>query len=269
MAVKKTPAKAAPAKTAVAVRPINGIVPGGWRERAQQSIARNKERAAELPTASGNFVSFKNGTITIGGRAAGNMLPVVIFDTSYLRQYFSKQYSPDSTASPDCWSLVKGGSPHPEAAIPQNDTCHGCRWDEFKSASNQKGKACQEGGRFVFIEASALESPAAVMAAPIWSARASFNNAKVLQHYVSHKGFDDVPLWSIVTEVHCNPDDGTMYALDFVPQQITIEEDILDALAARIDEAKTLLVAPFPVIEPPAPPVRAPSRGAPTARRKF
>lgn len=266
-----TKAKTAAKKpgTAVAVPQMTGIVPGGWRERAAQSIALNQTKVSVLPSASGNFVSFKGGSISLSGRNVGNLLPIVMFDYTYLRQWFSKQYTPDSQASPDCYSLVKDTAPHPKAAVPQSDACLQCRYNEFATSSNGKGKACQEGSRFVFIEASALSSQAAVLAAPIWSARASYLNSKHLSRYVNNPGFNKVPLWGVVTELHCNPDGTSQYALDFVPQQVAIEEDILDAINARMDEAQRLLVAEFPVVtEPERPAARGREQAAPR-RRKF
>lgn len=263
----KTVTKAAPGK-AVAPRTMTGIVPGGWRERAAQSIALNQTKASVLPVASGNFVSFKGGAISLAGRNVGNVLPIVLFDYTYLRQWFAKQYTPDSQASPDCYSLVKDGAPHEKAAVPQSDVCGQCRYNEFGTSMNQKGKACSEGARFVFIEASALSSQEAVLAAPIWSARASYLNSKHLSRYVTNPGFSKIPLWGVVTELSCHPDSGSMYALDFVPQEAALDGDILDALNARMDEAQRILVAEFPVTEA-AP---APQKGATAAsarRRKF
>jgi hypothetical protein len=253
--------------TAVVPAPQKGVVVGGWRERAAKSIAVGKQASAKLPQQSGNFISFRGGAPTLGGVNLPNPLPLVILAYSYERAYYSKPYQPDVLAAPDCYSY-DGEAPHEKASVPQSDACAQCRFNEFGSAQNGKGKACKEGAKFAAIHADALESPAKIAAATIVQGRLSVLNSKGFRNYVGY--FEDAgqPVWGSVTQLAVQPDSKSQYAVTFTNLVADLDDNDLDAIAARVDEAEKLLSQAYPDVEEQAP-ARAPAKGAPARRRKF
>jgi hypothetical protein len=266
---KKTPAnkRAAQPKTkAVTAAVSKAVAPGGWRATAVTAVAKSKEALAKLPAASGNFVSFRNGQATLAGNRLDNPLPVIIIAHGYERTYYSRPYQPDSISAPDCYSF-DGDGPHEQSQVPQSDRCAQCRFNEFGSATNGKGKGCKEGARFAMIHADALNADdpvAAIASAQIVQARLSVLNSKGFRAYAGY--FEDMPMWTSVTQIEVTPDSKSQYATSFSNLVVEMDDDILDAIAARVAEAEKLIVEPYPEPQDPAPKPAAKKRAA---KRKF
>jgi hypothetical protein len=264
---KKAPAKKRATKSkAVVPAASTAVVAGGWRERAAQSVTKSKEALAKLPAASGNFISFRNGQMTLGGNRLDNPLPVIIIAHGYERTYYSRPYQPDAISAPDCYSF-DGDAPHDQSQVPQADRCAQCRFNEFGSATNGKGKGCKEGARMAMIHADALNADdpvAAIASAQIVQARLSVLNSKAFRAYAGY--FDDMPMWTSVTEIECVPDSKSQYATSFRNLVAEMDDDILDAIAARVGEAEKQLVEPYPEPQEQAPKPAAKKRAA---KRKF
>jgi len=252
------------ASKSVVVAPPKGLVVGGWRERAAKSIAVGKQASAKLPQQSGNFISFRGGSPSLGGVNLPNPLPLVILAYDAERAYYSKPYQPDVMATPDCYSydsLV----PHEKSKVPQSDACSQCRFNEFGSAQNGKGKACKEGAKFAAIHADALESPEKIAAATIIQGRLSVLNAKGFRNYVGYFEDSDIAVWQSVTQLSVAPDSKSQYAVTFSNIVAELDDTDLDAIAVRVDEAEKMLAQPYPDLDE-AP--KAPAKGAPARRRK-
>lgn len=250
----------------VVIAPQKGIVVGGWRERAAKSIAVGKQASAKLPAQSGNFISFRGGTPSLGGVNLPNPLPLVILAYGYERTYYSKPYQPDVLSAPDCYSF-DGDAPHPEAKIPQADRCAQCRFNEFGSAQNGKGKGCKEGARFAAIHADSLDSPEKIAGATIVQGRLSVLNSKGFRSYTGYFEDSGIAIWQSVTQLSVAPDSKSQYAVNFSNIVADLDDADLDAIAARVDEAEKLLTQPYPELEEA--PKAAPAKGAPARKRKF
>jgi hypothetical protein len=272
--------KSSPGKS-VAVSTGRAVALPSWRERAAKSINSSKAAVARLPQATGNFLSFRGGVITLNGQNLGNQLPLVLLAYTGERSYYAQAFQPDVAASPDCYSY-DGIAPHAEASIAQSDACANCRFNEFGSAENQKGKACKEGAKLAFIHADALKSPDSVLAAQIYQARLSVLNAKGFRSYVENNFSTDDggPSWAVISNLECRPDSKSQYAVSFMATLLDGDDALLDAIASRVDEAEKLLAVPYPVLEQrpaPAPrgraaPAKAPmvaSRNQPARKRNF
>jgi hypothetical protein len=261
MATKKNqPAKA------VVVAPPKGLVVGGWREKAAKSIALGKSVSAKLPQQSGNFISFRGGSPSLGGVNLPNPLPLVILAYGYERTYYSKPYQPDVLSAPDCYSF-DGETPHEKSKVPQADRCATCRFNEFGSAQNGKGKGCKEGARFAAIHADALESPEKIAGATIVQGRLSVLNSKGFRQYVGYFEEAEQPIWASVTQLSVTPDSKSQYAVNFSNVVADLDDADLDAIAARTDEAEKLLTQAYPDLEEA--PAKSPVRGAPARKKKF
>jgi hypothetical protein len=259
------PAKKTASKALVPRAPTTLATPGSWRERAKQSINTSRQTLAKLPQMGGNFLSFRGGAISAGGNQIANPLPLILLAHGFERTYYSKPFDPNATESPDCYSY-DGVRPHEKSAVPQSDTCGTCRLAEFGSAANGKGKACREGSRLAFIHGDTLaKGPSAIAAATIWQARLSVLNAKTFRSYVEAIFGDEDPTWSRLTTLENRPDPKTQYAVSFVAS--VFEGDaLLDAIAARVDEAERLMLMPYPEFDE-APAAKAPP--PPRRGRKF
>jgi hypothetical protein len=249
----------------VVVAPQKGIVVGGWRERATKSIAAGRIASAKLPQQSGNFISFRGGTPTLGGVSLPNPLPLVILAYEHERAYYVKPYQPDVMAVPDCYSY-DGEKPHAKAKVPQADRCKDCRFNEFGSAQNGKGKACKEGAKFAAIHADALATPEKIAAATVIQGRLSVLNSKGFRNYVGYFEEAEQPIWRSVSQLTVTPDSKSQYAVTFSNVVAELDDTDLDAIAVRVDEAEKLLAQPYPDLDEPAP---AAPKGAPARKRKF
>lgn len=264
-AQSKPAANAKPSK-AVAVPPSKTVATVNWREQAAKSVAAGKVQTAKLPAESGNFISFRNGVITVAGRTVPSPLALSIVAYGYERAYYARAFDPNQMATPDCYSF-DGEAPHEKAPTPQADACAKCRFNEFGSADNGKGKGCKEGVRFAGLPAAALDDVAAVATVPLVQGRLSVMNAKGFRAYAETLDSQDVAMWQGITSIDVQPDSRTQYSTDFsMDLDVVIEEDTLNAVAARVEEGEALIVAPYPVMEE-APKAAPPAR--PAARRRF
>jgi hypothetical protein len=227
----------------VAVKKDNAIVPGSWRERAMADVSAAKGTLAKLPTGGGSFVSFRNGILSVGGTKVPSPLPIILLASGFERVYYSKAFEQDQRVSPDCYSY-DGVSPHPESKVPQADECRTCRWNAF--GSRGKGKACKEGARFAFITADAAGDPERVRTDPIWQGKLSVMNTRVFADFAGAKAAANKPLWQGVTLMHCEPDSKTQYAVTWRSEDVVMDDDTMDAIAARAAEAAQTLVEPYP-----------------------
>jgi hypothetical protein len=258
MAASKKPA---PGK-AVAPRQNTQVALGSWRDRVKDAVSKQREIAAALPAQTGNFLSFQGGTITHGGNELDNPLPVIILAVGKERSYFINEYDPDNGTPPDCYSY-DGEAPHENASTPQSDRCKTCQFNQFNSARQGSGKGCKEGGKLAMIHADTIETQKSALASPIVLAKVSTLNSKTLRSYVD--GLGDVPVWADVTEIQNKPDKKKQYSLTFVKQGVALEDEILDAVSSRIEEAEKLMDQPYP-----EPKEKAPARGKAAVRKnKF
>jgi hypothetical protein len=252
---------------AVTVAPSKQVGPvGGWRERAAKSIAAGKVASAKLPQQSGNFISFRGGSPSLGGVNLPNPLPLVILGYAYERAYYSKPYQPDVMSTPDCYSY-DGEAPHEKAKVPQSDRCGQCRFNEFGTSQNGKGKGCKEGAKFAAIHADSLDSPDKIAAATIIQGRLSVLNSKGFRNYTGYFEEAGQPIWGSVSQLTVTPDSKSQYAVSFQNVVADLDDSDLDAIAARADEADKLMAQPYPDLDEA--PAKAAPKGAPARKRKF
>lgn len=265
MATKRLAAPPAPASA----KPL-----ASWRDRAAKSVQDAKTQLAKIPQQSGSFISLQGGSISLGGVQLANPLPVFIIAYGFERVYYARQYQAGVMSAPDCYSY-DGERPHEKAKTPQADACASCHYNEFGSAQNGQGKGCKEGARLVIIHADAARSPEDVAKAQLVQVKLSVLNSKVFRAYAD--AIEDA-LWAAgVTMFHNRPDPKSQYAVSFVLDPVVYNDAIMNAIAARADEAEKLLLVPYPDVEETAAPA-APARrtaaaplpqGSAARKRKF
>ena len=237
-------------------------LPGSWREYAKQAIVERKAEQAKLSPSGGNFISFRGGVTSVGGVKMPNPFRVILLATSWQRTYYGKPFNPDASATPDCFSFDKQ-APHEKSPEPQNDWCHTCHFNEFGSGTNGQGKGCKEGMRIAIIAADQIKSAEALAAAPIVTGSVSFLNSQTLRNFLGAV-FDEEEPWQSITLLFNEPDAKSQYALSFEQETELDDDDVLDLLMPRVQEAKALLAAPY------APIPQAQSAPPPSGRpRRF
>jgi hypothetical protein len=227
----------------VAVKNETAMTTGSWRDRAATALAKTSTTLAKLPTGGSNFLSFKNGILSLGGQTLATPMPVVVLAEGFERSYYAKAYQADVKSSPDCYSYDNIG-PHAEAKTPQSDVCRTCRMNAFGSSG--KGKACKEGARVVMMHADALNNPESIGEAQLVQGRLSVLNSRVFGAYAKAVTGQGKALWQDVTSMDVKPDPKSQYAVTWRPEGVALDDETLDAISERVEEAEDMISAPYP-----------------------
>lgn len=133
--------------------------------------AQDAQRAATAePVQSGAWLSVRGGELKIGDEVLpGAQAAVIVLDSYAENTFYGTRYDPDSPQPPICYAFARDG----EALMPhivgmQKDMsyfmpqhmkdgqvlgCDGCPMNQWGSAAQGKGKACQNRRRLVVIPA--------------------------------------------------------------------------------------------------------------------
>lgn len=135
-----------------------------WAQDAQKA-------AAAEPLVAGTWLSAKGGQLTIGDEVLpGAQAAVIVLDSYAENTYYGSKYVPENPLPPICFALGRDGAPlAPDIAsmskamdyfMPQHilnggqiGGCEGCPMNEWGSAAQGRGKACQNRRRLVVIPA--------------------------------------------------------------------------------------------------------------------
>jgi hypothetical protein len=127
-----------------------------WAEQAQKY-------ADQEQLTGGTFLSTRGGTLSFGEETMpGNQACVIVLDVVKENTYYPAKFDPDSAAAPICYAFGREAdemAPHPSMQIdpnyfqPQAPECQGCKWNEWGSADQGRGKACQNRRRLALIPA--------------------------------------------------------------------------------------------------------------------
>ena len=138
----------------------------------EQQWADAAKRAAKAePPPQGQFFSIKGGTLSLGEiQMPGNQACVIILDSVRENTYYEGKYTEGENNPPVCYAYGRDGgemAPHnsmrpyveqgtdanPSFFKPQHFPCIGCWANEWGSADQGRGKACQERRRLTMIPA--------------------------------------------------------------------------------------------------------------------
>lgn len=136
----------------------------------EERWAREAQRAVQSePLSGGTWLSARGGQLMIGDQALpGNQAAVIVLDSVRENTFYGATYAPDSPLPPICYALGRDADPlfphldmqkdlnyfkpqHIEAG--QVLGCDGCPLNEWGSAAQGRGKACQNRRRLVVIPA--------------------------------------------------------------------------------------------------------------------
>lgn len=136
-----------------------------WADAAQEAVANE-------PTTGGSWLTARGGQLIIDDQALpGNQAAVIILDSIRENTYYGEQqYDPQNPLPPVCYAMARDNDPMfphtdmqqdltyftPQHRDPQTAAvlgCDGCPRNEWGSATQGKGKACQNRRRLVMIPA--------------------------------------------------------------------------------------------------------------------
>lgn len=114
----------------------------------EEELAKKAALMKENITFTGNSIKVtKAGKLEMPNGDAFDELELVIVDYRYRNQYFSKPFKQGEYSTPDCWAVgVENNlnlAPGKDVPSPVSSSCSECAFNQFKSAANGSGKACQ------------------------------------------------------------------------------------------------------------------------------
>lgn len=261
MATKKPAAPKTPPVPAV-LKPAGGSLASPM-EALKAFALRGRQQLAKVPSG-GVGVSFRGGTITVGGVRVGNSMPVIALHPQFERTYYDREFSAEDKAPPPCYSF-DGVKPHEKASSPQSETCERCQHAQWGTDRRGKGKACKEGMRMVFMRADSVD-PDSIKVAPLMTAKFSVMNSKIVGPVLERLYETAGHPAGVVCNLECHPDDATQIRNDLVPVGPLEDVAAQDAVISRLDEAEKLATQPYPDPEVSAAPA---AKKAPARARKF
>lgn len=203
---------------------------------------------ADTEKATGNWVSFKGGMLTIGGNPQkDNKAGCVVVGSVFENQWYKERYDPNNPTSPHCYALSETDEdlkPHPDAAEPQAATCAECPKNQWKSdPAGGKGKACKNVRRLAIISAADLDK---VEKAEFAIAKLPVTSVKNWSSYASQiANILKLPPLAVLTEMSVVPNAKTQFQVEFALVDKINSDDTLQALLLKRAEAHPMLFAGY------------------------
>lgn len=237
----------------------------------EERFAEMAKTATETERVSGNgrFMSTKSGVLSFMDEAMpGNQVAAIILDSVYENTYYDKPWSAGEITNPVCYAFgrheegmgpyIEGMAQQKEHFEPQSDECASCPFNEWGSARQGKGKACQQRRRLFMIPAgfyspakggawdldlfddpSELEDlDAAMLKVPVTSTK---NWAKYV-HEVARE-FNRPPM-GVITRIYLEPDAKSQFQVKFETVDL-VPDHMLDMVFALHETAKDSIITPY------------------------
>lgn len=248
-AKKTAPAKAAAEASTPAAKKSTALVK--WDE-ALLARAKIAAKTAETATSSGNFLSFKSGTLSYKGNPVeDDTLSVVVVSAVMENQFYEGDYDEGSPQSPLCYAFGTDEetiAPHEKvvkAGNAQAPRCAECQFNEWGSAAKGRGKACKNVFRLGMIDAEDAETAKKVETAPIFFAKTPVTSGKNWGNYVRSLESQGLPPLAFVTELAVVPAEK-QFQVTFKAQERITEGEVIGALLAKADVLDKEIDFPYP-----------------------
>ncbi len=246
-------------KQEVVVRPT--LTPTTWEEE----LAREAKVSAGVVEniSVGKQFSLKNGKLSFNGAEMPNNEAVaVILDHVHAYLWYPNGFDPTGPNTPSCFAfgydpLTMG--PHENSLEPQSDLCKSCDMNQFGSGSG-KGKACKNTMKLALLAAASFnhktdeweleEDHDAYKHGDIAFLNVSVTSVRSYAAYLkSLEGAMKRPAWSVVTRIRVEPHNQNQFQIKFELVDAIADPELLAILKARKEEAKSIIVTPWPKIE--------------------
>ena len=221
-----------------------------WAEQAERS-------AAQEQLVSGAVLSARGGTLQVGEEVLpGNQACVIVLDSVFENTYYEGKFDPDNPMPPVCYAFGRGVDGQEEMAPhesmqsdlsyfkPQHDSCKGCPKNEWGSADQGRGKACQNRRRLALIPAGyyqakrgsrdfdlqIFDDPKHFQTADIVMAKLPVMSVKNWSKYVNQIATNfHRPPHGVITRISLVPDPQSQFRFEF-----ELIEELPDELAQVI-----------------------------------
>jgi hypothetical protein len=212
-----------------------------------EDLAKFAQEASAKEVSGGSFLSFKSGMLSFMGSAIpGNKLNVVVLGDMHENLYYNQPFDADNPISPACFAFSEEGkdmAPHADSAEPQSEKCATCKWNQFGSADNGKGKKCRNIRRIAIIPADQLSDIAGAELAfakipPTSVANFSAHTKRVAD--AAHR-----PLWAAVTTISCAPHLKKQVEVSFAYVENITDGAQLQAIKDKVDTIQNELQVPY------------------------
>lgn len=235
------------------------------------AAAASKQAAVERPVGLNKAISIRGGILAIDETPVpDNELDVVVICAVHENQMFDGPFNPNSPQVPLCYSFgdpeaddpEESMVPHEKAKAPQDEGngCAGCWANVMGSADVGRGKACKNVRRLAVVTSDALDSAADLEVAEVRTLKVPVMSVKGWATYIRSKLSEEInrPYWGVVTTLKVVPDAKSQFKITFTFKElISFDQDLYDAMKAKIREVAPNLTTPYPELEEQeAPPPR-------------
>lgn len=207
-----------------------------WAEQAEHYAAQEQLR-------SGVMLSARGGTLSVGDEVLpGNQACVIILDSAFENTLYEGKFDADNPTPPICYALAQGAEGQetmaPDQSMqvdlnyfqPQSETCKSCKWNEWGSADQGRGKACQNRRRLAIIPAGfyapkrgsrdfdlqIFDDPKHFQTADVVLAKLPVMSVKNWSKYVNQIATNfHRPPHGVITRLFLEPDQQSQFRFDF------------------------------------------------------
>jgi hypothetical protein len=109
------------------------------------------------------------------------------------KTYYAKGYTSGDSSPPDC-SSANGVQPDAWISNPVNTICKTCKFNQFKSAPNGKGKACKDSKRLWVVLPDAVEGTVFALGVPV-------SSLKAMAEYGAFLKANGIPTAAVITKL--------------------------------------------------------------------
>lgn len=214
----------------------------------QQALKDDAKKVAYNEGTDSSAITIQHGRMMYREQPVpDNEMDVIVVASVTERCYYDKPYNPDKIESPRCFAQsreTKDLVPHENVEEPMGETCATCPLAEFGSAKVGKGPACKTYRKVMMIPAGtqAEDVPKAEMAYLKVSPTSVKNWSKYAQQLVASAG---IPPWAAKTKVKVVPDKKTIHQVTFQGLGPIDDQELLQAVYSRIEEAEEKLLRPY------------------------
>jgi hypothetical protein len=250
-----------------------------WAAQAAERATHEKVRGASM-------LSTRSGQLMLGEQAMpGNQLAVIVVDAYPINTYYGERFDESRPMPPICYAAARPGAalgPHPSMqADPyfrwQHAQCEGCPLNEWGSAAQGRGKACQNRRQLMLIPAGhyvprrgsrdmdldLITDPRQLATADAVGLRLPVTSVENWAVYVNLLATQERrPPEGAITRIYVEPHPKFQYMVKFELIEL-VPDDLIQTVIARAQAVQSI---PFGGFMPPPP---EDQRGAQPQRRSL
>lgn len=243
-----------------------------------EEFARKAAEYAESEQLTGGqFITTRGGVLRFGDEVMpGNQIAVVIVDSVFENTYYEGRFNADEPVPPVCYAFARGDKkdemfPHPAMQDhphfqPQNvardgtvEGCQTCPMNEWGSADQGRGKACQNRRRLALLPAGfyskkrgdrdftleLFDDEKHYKSADLAFLKLPVTSVKDYSKYVTQLSASvHKPPFGVVTRIWCEADSNSQYKIRFEMIE-ELPEFLAPAVFARNEEARGSIITPY------------------------